>query len=72
MKTLPIHTIPASRMAAMTSQATREMRAARVEQARRNWDGWDPDHGEGCGAMAVVGVVVVAILIYAGLFFLWI
>ncbi len=72
MKTLPIHTIPAARMSAMTSQAVREVRASRVEQARGNWQGYDPTVSDGCGAMAVVGVIVVAVAIYAGLFLLWI
>jgi len=72
MKTLPLHSLPPDRMSAMTSQAVREVRSTRVEQARGNWQGYDPTVSDGCGAMTVVAVIVVAVAIYGGLFLLWI
>lgn len=69
MKTLPIHTIPAPRMAAMTSRGAKELRAERIARIRMKWDGWD-ETTDGNGGCAFAACLILALALYAGLFLL--
>ena len=72
MKPLPLHTIPAARMAALTTTAARVCRAARIERARANWHDVDRSQDDaGRGGCAFVGCLAVALLIYAVLAVRW-
>lgn len=67
MKTLPIHTIPPTRMAAMTSRGARELRTERIARVRKNWDGWD-ETTDGNGGCAFAACLLLALALCTGLF----
>ncbi len=48
MKTLPIQKLPADRMAALTQQGARELRAERIAQVQAQWHDQDRGPGGGC------------------------
>jgi hypothetical protein len=63
MKNLPIHSLPAARMAALTSQGARESRAARLDRIRERWH--DHESGPGNGGCAVVAILLASLIGYA-------
>ncbi len=60
MKTLPLQSLPADRMAAMTQQGARELRSERILQARERWHDQDRGPGGGCA----VALLPLSIVIY--------
>jgi hypothetical protein len=64
MKTLPLQKLPADRMAAMTQQGARELRAERIAQVQAQWHD-DTDDDSRCGLMLAV-LLILCLLAYGG------
>jgi hypothetical protein len=53
-------------MADLTSQGARQLRAERLAQARRNWDGWQPPDDDSPNAGCMLAFILVLSLLTYG------